>query len=258
MWYPFGSRDNELITGSLSSNGNLCAAILPHAGLYYSGALIRSFFEKIDKKRVKVLIISPSHYYALPAGAIITSDFTFSETPFRDVPTCKAAISGSIINDDVIQQEHGIEMFLPFIGKKGNMSVSYAVISSLQNASDAKEIAEKIAKIVDTETALIASSDFTHYGPRFNYFPFGQNALKKVEQHDSEAANLLAENKGEEAYRAYCHSTICGIAPASIVAEVARIKGWQGSCGPHATSLDGKEKDENFVSYRTVFWRKNE
>ena len=254
MWYPFESRDNELITGQLTCHGNLCAGVLPHAGLFYSGKLRRAFFERICEDRNKVLIISPSHYYALPAGCIVISDFTASETPFGTVPSFTPEIEKSIINNDVIQAEHGVEMFLPFIGRKGGMSVAYAVISSLEKSEDAKEIATHILPAIDEKTIVIASSDFTHYGPRFHYSPYGKKALEKVEEHDRKAAMLIARNKGIEAYREFASSTICGIAPSAITAEIAALKNWKGETGPHSSSFSEDEGEENFVSYQTVFW----
>ena len=81
-----------------------------------------------------------------------------------------------------------------------------------------------------------------------------KKALEKVEEHDRKAAMLIARNKGIEAYREFASSTICGIAPSAITAEIAALKNWKGETGPHSSSFSEDEGEENFVSYQTVFW----
>ena len=70
-------------------------------------------------------------------------------------------------------------MFLPFIAARG-LKVSYALVSSLSSAEKVYEKADIFRAEADGETAFIASSDFTHYGPRFNYMPYSRDAEKQV------------------------------------------------------------------------------
>ena len=257
-WYPYDKESLDEIIGPLNTNGEYRIAVLPHSGLVFSGALIRSFFERIPKGISHVIILSPSHYYPIPASRIAVSEFTESETPYGNIKTNKLDVAGSFVNDDVVAAEHGIEMFLPFIGKLG-FSVSYGVISALRKPEDPKIIAENLLPLIDDNTLLIASSDFTHYGSRFGYAPYPSNAKAMTVQHDKKCAALLATGDGCRAYREYSHSTICGIAPASIVAEIAELLGMEGESGDGYTSSDiYPDGDDDFVSYRTVFWRKNE
>ncbi len=255
-WYPYDSASCEVFTGNMEGHGNAAAAVLPHAGLFYSGALIKSFFDIIPEDAERVIILSPSHYFRLPSGTVVTAGFTESETPFGNVKTEKLDIPG-IERDDVIAAEHGLEMFLPFIGRRGGLTVSYGVISSLREADEAAEIAARLLPLIDSHTLLIASSDFTHYGKRFNYTPYASDAETKVAEHDSAAAALLASGNGKAAYKTYRDSTICGIAPASIAAETAALLGLRGERGKSSTSLDMDEQEDgdDFVSYQTVIWR---
>lgn len=256
-WYPYDKKGNEEITGELKSHGNEKAAVLPHAGLIFSGEIIRAFFSIVPENATKAIILSPSHYYRLQRNVIYTSDFTSSETPFGNVETIRLEIPGAEINDDVIAKEHGLEMFLPFIGKLG-LKVSYGVISALGNAADAAAIATRLLPIIDDETILIASSDFTHYGKRFGYTPYPANAVGETIRHDRKCSEMLADGKGQEAYMEFRNSTICGIAPAAIAAETAAILGYDGSIGPSSTSVDITGDSDDFVSYQSVIWRKND
>ena len=253
-WYPYEKNEIEKITGKSDSFGQMRMAVLPHAGLIFSGCLLRQFFSSIRKDIEKVIIISPSHYYRVPANRIIVSDFNEAETPFGTVKVEKPAIQNSITNNDIIAAEHGLEMFLPFIGSR-SLSVSFCVINSLNKAEDAKKLADLFKPLINQTTALIASSDFTHYGKRFGYEPYKTDALAKTIESDRNCAMLLASGKGSEAYERYIHSTICGIAAASIVSETAYTLGLSGSLGNSSTSYDLTGDDEDFVSYQSVLWR---
>ena len=255
-WYPYSAEETEAITGPLGSSGNARIAVLPHAGLCYSGSLIRYFFERIPSDTAKALILSPSHYFMIPAGRAAVAPFTESETPFGTLPTRVPEFPGSISSSEAIAAEHGLEMFLPFIGRKGGIEVSYILISSLRSPEEAAAAARCIAELMDEKTILIASSDFTHYGHRFGYMPYGRNAGKKVKEHDSECAKLLSSMETEEVLRRFTEGTICGIAPAMIVSAIAREKGRNGSTGLSYTSDDisGTSSDD-FVSYQSVLWR---
>ena len=256
-WYPYSAEETEAITGPLGSSGNARIAVLPHAGLCYSGSLIRYFFERIPSNTDKALILSPSHYFMIPDGRAAVAPFTESETPFGMLTTRMPEIPGSITSSEAIAAEHGLEMFLPFIGRKGGIEVSYILISSLRSPEEAAAAAKRIAELMDERTILIASSDFTHYGRRFGYTPHRSNVLEKTMEHDGSATAMLAGSDGTGAYREFRESTICGIAAAAIAAETAAILGLKGETGPWSTSLmDGDDAEaEDFVSYRTVLWR---
>ncbi len=261
-WYP-GSRDGCLrITGDLDGSGDLWNAVLPHAGLMYSGSMIREYYEGMDAAIRRIAIISPSHCYRLQPDTLYISRYTEAETPFGTVPVLPLDIPGAITADEVIGKEHGVEMFLPFIGKKGNAAVSFAVISTVTSPEEAFRQAEALLEAVDGRTAFIASSDFTHYGARFACMPFGRDSGKAhdaVVRQDSEAARLLAEGRIAEVLERYASGTICGIASAVIVSAISSILHMQGRTGSHTTSMDiSDDGDSGFVSYQTVYWRKDD
>ena len=254
-WYPYDKTSNEKITGPLSSSGDMKIAVLPHAGLIFSGNIIRGFFERIPDNTENLIIISPSHYFRIPRGRIIVSDFTEAETPFGTIPVTTPDIPGSIMNNDVIAAEHGLEMFLPFAGKKA-LSVSFCVINALNKPEESKDLARVFQPLLrDGRTIFIASSDFTHYGKRFDYTPYSENAREKTIRHDRECAMLLSGGNGSLAYEKYGDSTICGIAAAAIAAETAALENLSGCLGESSTSCDITGDEDDFVSYQSVMWR---
>ena len=237
-------------------HGNNVNAVLPHAGLFYSGSIIRNYFESLSSSVKRVVIISPSHYYYIEPDVIVTASFTSSSTPLGDAETVPLSIPHAVQSEAALQAEHGVEMFLPFIAARG-LKVSYALVSSLSSVEKVYEKAGLFKAEADGETAFIASSDFTHYGPRFNYMPYSRDVEKQVVENDSCCAALLAEGRTEKVFADFTNGTICGIAPAMIVSALSSGEGFAGMRGPHTTSNDvSGQRHENFVSYQSVYWRK--
>lgn len=252
-WYPEDVRDLDRLCKT-DGSGELRAAILPHAGLVYSAPLISAFFQNLRSEIQRVIIISPSHYYPLIAGIFYSSSFTLSETPYGNITTFPFPLS-SVPFDDAVSREHGIEMFLPFVAKK-RLSVSYALLSRVKSHDDIVKAGEAFAALMDENTAIIASSDFTHYGRRFGYTPYGNDALNHVVESDLRIATSLASGETESVFAIHENTTICGIAGAMILSYAAKLKGLKGEVGDHYTSYDvypGRADD--FVSYFDVFWK---
>ena len=147
-------------------------------------------------------------------------------------------------------------MILPFIGMLGGISVSFLLINEITSLDALKHLASELIDAIDSHTSIIASSDFTHYGPRFGYMPYGIHGLEKAIEDDGECSMLLSENKTDEVFRRFTQGTICGIAAAMLLSQVARETEMPGWCGMSGNSEESTGDDEDFVSYRTVYWRK--
>ena len=253
-WYPDDPEDLDKLV-RVEGKEDAIAAVLPHSGLFYSAPLISDFFISLSGGIRKIVIISPSHYFPLKSNVLYTSDFTLSETPYGDIETTGFPLKGETFNRG-IEEEHGLEMFLPFIKKKG-LKVTYALLSSFSSFEELEKTGKQLGEVLDRETAIIASSDFTHYGRRFGYTPYGSDALGKVEKHDMAVASSLAAGKVDDVFKIHKNTTICGIAPAMLLSFMMKEMGCKGSVGRHYTSYDVyKEMDDDFVSYFDVFWRR--
>lgn len=255
LWYPEDRKElDRIVRPDLFRRGNSTDAVLPHAGLFYSGRIIREYFSSLSENIRHVFILSPSHYYPLPENRLTTSRFTSSATPYGSIRSYPVSIEGSVISDEALQREHGIEMFLPFI-KARKLDVSYALISHVDSLSAVRKIAEELTDAADEHTGFIASSDFSHYGRRFDYTPYGDDAEIRVAENDDRCASLLSSFSIEEVFDKYTSGTICGIAPAMIVSMIASIRKRKGRTGPAYTSNDiTGEHSDDFVSYRSVIW----
>ena len=236
-WYPAGKDELMPIAECPMRDGESRFAVLPHSGLMFSSTHIREYISSLSDAITRILIISPSHYYYLEPDMIVSARFTSSATPIGN------------------KREHGVEMFLPFIAAKKGMKVSYLLLSSLSSEKSGMMIADKILSLIDEHTGVIASSDFTHYGPSYDFMPYGKDAYGRIMAEDDRTADLLANGEAEEAWREGKERTICGIAPAAVVSAMAKRIGLEGKRGLGSSSADTTGDRENFVSYRTVLWR---
>ena len=255
LWYPEDRKElDRIVRPDLFRRGNSTDAVLPHAGLFYSGRIIREYFSSLSEKIRRVFILSPSHYYPLPENRLTTSRFTSSSTPYGSIRTVPVSIESSVISDEAVQREHGIEMFLPFIRKK-NLSVSYALISSFRSIDDIEYYASLLSSSLTEDTAVIASSDFTHYGLRFGYCPYEDDALRRVSEFDLKAAGEMIEGNLEKLFLLQKRSTICGIAAGMLLSLMMKSMGKKGYVRDHYTSYDILRDDpEDFVSYVGIIW----
>ncbi len=255
-WYPDNREELEAITSCSQDDGRKARfAVLPHAGLFYSAPFISQFFSSLDSEIRRVLIISPSHYKRLAQDRPVVSQFSTAQTPLGPVNVFSLPMKAAIVDNDAVAMEHGVEMFLPFVAACG-LDVSFMMFGSFTSFRELAFTARDIIEAIDTETAIIASSDFTHYGPRFGYIPYlGKDEHKLVAQHDLKIANALARSQARALYCQRKINTICGFDEAMLVSEIAADIGMPGWVAGQGTSDDlTGTRNSDFVSYMSIFW----
>lgn len=260
---------------------NAAAAVLPHAGLYFSGRGIAHFFNNLDSETERIIIIAPSHYAALSPDLFSIGNFNSFDTPLGEIPGLKAESLASLEytapQQRAVEMEHAVEMFLPFIARFNALNKNKpnkrktAVLPLLISQVTGRDVLEKLSSALlewigldslkNNKTAVIASSDFTHYGERFQYTPFGmapvEEVEKKVDTYDRGIAEKIIEHKYDEIFTELSlnRPTICGIAPSLIAAKIMESIGAEGEIADCYTSNRYVEPDSNFVSYCTILWR---
>ncbi|MDD4083910.1 MAG: AmmeMemoRadiSam system protein B, partial [Sphaerochaetaceae bacterium] len=200
------------------------------------------------------------HYFRIPNDLIGSDNFDSYETPLGN-------IRGFYLNSfkkgykEVIKAEHAVEMILPFCKLRENLKVSTAIVNNFTSYEKALEYAKIIVKSIDENTAVVASSDFTHYGARFSYTPFhGENPENEVFNFDNSVAQLFCSSQGKKAYEMAKKNgtTICGLAPILVVSEISRLLKYEGFVAGHSNSnIINKTKEKNFVSYFCLLWGKD-
>jgi len=233
-WYPgdpkeLAQRVDELLSEAAPATppGTIRALVVPHAGYAYSGRIAAAAFALVRGRQYRrVLLLAPSHHADFRGLSIAGVD-AYS-TPLGKVPLDGEAVArlrqSSLVRADpwAHQKEHAIEIELPFLQRA--LGSGWGLVPILVGAlepQDYPEIADLLRPLVDDETLVVVSSDFTHYGARFGYQPFPPDAQapERILALDEGAiAQVLArDGPGLLDYQARTGITVCGIRPLALL-----------------------------------------
>ena len=239
------------------------AVIAPHAGYPYSGQCAAWSYKAIgDAPKADVyIIIAPSH--KAPRSGLTQQTF---ETPLGMVRTDqdlarRLTAKGTIKEDDDLHvEEHAVEVQLPFLqfvhsDVKEQLKILPILVSNdidLQQLSiDLKEV------LVDTgkNAVFVVSTDFTHYGRRFNYVPFSSNVQENIGRLDKGAFDLI--RKGDaDGFLSYVEKNLATICGADAVALLLKtLKFSKAHLEQYYTSAAVTGDERNSVSYASMVFR---
>jgi MEMO1 family protein len=215
---------------------NIVGAVVPHAGLVYSGPVAAHVYDAIAKDGFPetFVIIGPNHN-GIGAGVATTAeDF---ETPFGLVSIDQDIVSklkGVIYNDPVSHRfEHSIEVQLPFLQyiKRGIKIVPISM--GFQDYETAVETAKAIRKATaGHDVVIIASSDFSHYIPP-----------EKARQLDTKVIERILAMDPKGMYGAVTSNdvTMCGYGP--VMTMLLACEGKEAKLLKYANSGDVRPMD---------------
>lgn len=201
-------------------------AIVPHAGLVYSGACAAAVFRQIAVPSV-VVVLAPNHTGRLgaPGGASAWMRGAL-QTPLGQVPVAAEFLSAlasrcALVAHDPIahRYEHAVEVELPFLQVLAPSASVAAIVLAFDDWPSCRELGTALAHTVRAwpePVLLLASSDMTHYEPADACARKDRLALAAVSRLDGE--ELLAVCRRE-------HVSMCGRAPAATVLEAVRLLG---------------------------------
>ncbi len=205
------------------------AIIAPHAGYTYSGQTAAYAYKGIQGKET-ILLLAPSHHIYFHGASI--ANVTHYKTPLGEIKLSEK--TGSIKEDlnkagllytekDPHKKEHAIEVQLPFLQKTlRDFEIIPILIGGATDYRSQIKIAEILNRYADKSTLIIASSDFTHYGPQYGYVPFTENKEENIKNLDYGAIEHI-EKKDPESFHNYIQrtgATICGSKPITILLEM--------------------------------------
>jgi AmmeMemoRadiSam system protein B/AmmeMemoRadiSam system protein A len=237
---------------------------VPHAGWSYSGLAAAAAFRQLrpgDFERV--VVVAPSHHSAFRGYAL--DDAAAYRTPLGAVPLCDgsfAALSGegARIVPGATEPEHAVEIELPFLQAALGRFCLVPVLVGETGPDDERAFAERLARLDDGRTLFLFSSDFAHYGPRFDYRPFGPlspETLGRIRALDDRGVDLLArlDARGFRAYLEQTGNTICGRHGLSTMLELLARVAPRARAVPLAHYASGEipgMNDDSSVSYMAV------
>jgi len=131
---------------------------------------------------------------------------------------------GFRVHDRPFRPEHSLEAELPFLQRRlrPGWRVLPVLVGMLGASVDPGRLAEGLRPLLGPGTLVVVSSDFTHYGPRFEYVPFQHDVAASLERLDLGAVEpiLARDGAGFEAYVARTGATICGRNPIRVLLEL--------------------------------------
>ncbi len=228
-WYPGDAKELEtyldgLLAGEAKDlQGPVRALISPHAGYRYSGAAAADGYRQVRGGTYsRVLVLGPAHRGRFHGLSIAAVDHY--ETPLGrmslDLEAVNALRKSTLVSADprAHRHEHGIEMQLPLLQRA--LQPGWRLVPVLvgdMHDGDYARAADLLRPLLGSDTLVVASSDFTHYGPRYDYAPFPHDAdtparIKALDRGALERI-LARDAVGLLDYQAETGITICGYRP---------------------------------------------
>ena len=238
----------------------ILAVIVPHAGYIFSGQAAAYAYKAAQGQNVmRIFLLGPSHHVGFH-GAALPATLNFA-TPLGDLEVDEAVVAElkeyPLFSrmPEVHRVEHSLEMQLPFVREVfGEVKIVPIVVGALSDDSDVRLLAEILKGYICRTDLVVVSSDFTHYGPRYQYRPFRENMRENIRKLDSQAFRYLSECdlSGFARFERETKDTICGFFPCSVLAALLP-EGAKGTLLKYYTSQDTLGEDsENSVSYLAV------
>jgi AmmeMemoRadiSam system radical SAM enzyme/AmmeMemoRadiSam system protein B/AmmeMemoRadiSam system protein A len=246
---------DRLLGASERHAGSWSAAMVPHAGLRFSGQLAGAVFNRLAIPDLVIVIgpkhtrlgvdwsVAPHEAWSIP-GATIASDPALA----RELAT---AITGLQLDAAAHQQEHAIEVELPFLAKLAPQSRVIGIAIGGGNWASCRRFAHGLAEVLrrlPTRPLLVISSDMNHFAPDHENRQLDEIALAAMEELDP--AHLLTTVTEH-------NISMCGVLPAVIVMETLKQLGGLSKCERvgYATSADVTGDVSRVVGYAGMLIR---
>jgi MEMO1 family protein len=203
----------ELPVRRRSSGRRLVAAVVPHAGLVYSGAIAAHVYSAVAAERPpgSVVVLGVDHNGASRDASLSARPWLTPLGPTAvDTELVRALARGPLSVDEAAHaHEHSIEVQLPFL----EYTLPKPRFVPIQVPYGPLPFLEEVGEVVREATAgadvlLIASSDFSHYIPPRDAERLDRLAIEAILARD---ARRLYEVVRRE------RISMCGIAPTTVL-----------------------------------------
>ena len=196
-----------------SSRRKVVAAVVPHAGYIYSGAIAAHVYARVAAERPprSVLVLGVDHHGAGRGAALSSRAWLTPLGPTAiDAELVRALTRGPVEVDEAAQaREHSIEVQLPFLEyvlpkpKFVPLQVRFGPYRFLQ------QVAEVVREATaDGDVLLLASTDFSHYVPAEEARRYDRMAIDAILARDPARLYDVVERE---------RISMCGIAPTTVL-----------------------------------------
>lgn len=227
-------------------------AVVPHAGLMYSGHVAAAFYGAAELPR-RFVILCPNHT-GYGHFAAINREGAW-RTPFGDAkidtPLADALMNATpllSVDEKAHAREHSLEVQLPFLQRLlGNDFTFVPICLGAHRYDYAEEIGHAIAEVIRAEkepVGILASSDLNHYEDQ-------ETTLRK----DQLAIDEVLKLRPHELWRVVddYDVSMCGFIPTTTMLAAANELGaTKAKLLKHATSGDVNRDYTRVVGYAAV------
>jgi AmmeMemoRadiSam system protein B/AmmeMemoRadiSam system protein A len=225
------------------------AALVPHAGLAYSGRVAASVLKRIRIPRT-VIVLGPKHtphgmeWAIAPQQTWAMPGFTVESDP-KLARQLSQAIPGLELDALAHRDEHAIEVELPFLARLAPEAHVVGIALGGSDLDGCLAFAERLAAFLagrPDRPLLLISSDMNHFATDAENRRLDAIAMTALERLDPRA--LYETVTGN-------HISMCGLVPAVIVLETLRLLGGlrRAERVAYATSADVSGDTSRVVGY---------
>ncbi|MEE2706621.1 MAG: AmmeMemoRadiSam system radical SAM enzyme [Planctomycetota bacterium] len=225
------------------------AAMVPHAGLVYSGRLAADVLNRITFPKTIIAIgpkhtphgvnwsVAPHETWSIP-GATIQSDPQLAQQLADAIPNLQLDAAAH-------QLEHGVEVELPILARLAPDTRVVAIAIGSATLDQCRQFAHGLTEVInkmDEPPLLLISSDMNHYANDDDTRRLDELALAELDRLDPEALfNSCTEHR----------ISMCGMRPAVMILEALRELGKLNSAVRvgYATSADVSGDSNRVVGY---------
>jgi AmmeMemoRadiSam system protein B/AmmeMemoRadiSam system protein A len=208
----------------------IVALILPHAGYPFSGQTAAAAVALLGKRQPapkRIVILGPSHtsyFRGLALGRYSAYQTPLGDAPV-DLPAAEKLWKSPLVNASEIPhlREHSVDVEIPLLQYAfgDRMPPILPIVVGEIGAGDYPALGVALRRVVDRDTVFVVSSDFTHYGPSYDYMPFpadekAPKALKDLNDRAFQAIQSLDPAKFQDHLR-QTGDTICGRNPITLL-----------------------------------------
>jgi AmmeMemoRadiSam system protein B/AmmeMemoRadiSam system protein A len=240
---------------------DVIALILPHAGYQYSGPTAVCGVKSLGRTYKRVVVIGPTH--RLPMEDMFSVPrATHYETPLGRVPL-DVEFADKLLKYPLFQdvpaayrEEHSVQIEVPLLQYKLHDFKLVLIVAGQCSYDTVAKAGRILAGLIDTDTLVVASSDFTHYGPQYQYVPFKTNIAEGLKKLDMGGFDLIQklDAKGFLDYTGGAGPTICGRVPIAVLLETLG-KDAKAELVRYTTSGEIMGDYSNSVSYVAAAFR---
>lgn len=227
QFYPGNPRQ---LTGMIESfvepraaKAPALAAVCPHAGYIYSGAVAAKVLSRVEIPR-KVVVLGPNHrglgarVAVMARGAWITP---LGSVELDEDLASALITAGDLAEEDSLahQYEHSLEVQVPFLQYFRDDLLLTPICLSMLSYGQCVELGAALAQVIGQAgepVLMLASTDMTHY-----------ESADSAKLKDQLALEQLLELNGRGLYNVVTGHGIsmCGVLPTTVVVEAANRLG---------------------------------